>query len=105
MHISTWIYIFHAGIGWGSVITTMIVSTYYNVVLAWALYFLGMSFTSHLPWADCSNSWNTPRCVARINFTENDTFLHDGNMSISYANDSEMELKPTPKSPSEEFFE
>uniref|UniRef100_A0A667Z9C0 Si:ch211-132b12.2 n=1 Tax=Myripristis murdjan TaxID=586833 RepID=A0A667Z9C0_9TELE len=31
----------------------------YILVLAWALLYLGFSFSPQLPWASCSNSWNT----------------------------------------------
>ena len=39
------------GIGVASVLTTFYVSIYYNVILAWALVYLGASFISPLPWA------------------------------------------------------
>lgn len=32
---------------------------YFNVILAWALYYLFASFTSELPWAHCNNDFNT----------------------------------------------
>ncbi|KAL8571775.1 hypothetical protein ACOMHN_058139 [Nucella lapillus] len=51
------------GIGYGMVILTSLVSLYYNVIIAWALYYLAMSFRSPLPWASCGHSWNTPSCV------------------------------------------
>jgi len=36
----------------------MMVSTYYNAILALAILYLAASFNSHLPWADCDNWWN-----------------------------------------------
>ncbi|XP_062600042.1 sodium-dependent proline transporter-like, partial [Saccostrea cucullata] len=53
------------GIGHGMVVLTGIVSTYYNVILAWALYYFGMSFFPKLPWTSCDNDWNTEFCELR----------------------------------------
>lgn len=53
------------GIGWSMVIMSGIVTIYYNLIITWVLYFLGMSFTSELPWASCDNWWNTPRCSSK----------------------------------------
>ena len=47
-----------AGIGYTMIGINMMVSTYYNVILALAILYLAASFTSHLPWADCDNWWN-----------------------------------------------
>lgn len=52
------------GIGWSMVIMSGVVSIYSNLIIAWVLYFLAMSFTSQLPWASCSNWWNTPHCAS-----------------------------------------
>ena len=35
---------------------------YYNVIIAWCLYYLFESFGSVVPWATCNNWWNTPAC-------------------------------------------
>ncbi|KAG7272944.1 hypothetical protein CRUP_020187 [Coryphaenoides rupestris] len=32
---------------------------YYIIILAWAFFYLFSSFSSELPWASCTNSWNT----------------------------------------------
>ena len=63
------------------VLVSGIVCIYYNLILAWALYYMGMSFTAgQLPWATCDNSWNTEHCVrrtgieyAQLNGTSNET--------------------------------
>lgn len=35
---------------------------YYILVIAWAVNYCVMSFTSVLPWSHCNNTWNTPNC-------------------------------------------
>lgn len=52
-----------SGIGYGIVILCTWLNIYYIVVLAWSLYYFGMSFTSLLPWSHCDNEWNTPLCT------------------------------------------
>ena len=42
----------------------MIVNVYYNMIIAWTLYYIGNSFISPLPWTTCDNEWNTPNCLA-----------------------------------------
>ena len=40
---------------------------FYNTIIAWAVYYLAMSFTGvtrDLPWKNCNQSWNTDCCLA-----------------------------------------
>ena len=53
----------YTGVGGASTVIIVFSNLYYNVVLAWAIYFLFMSFTSKLPWSHCDSSWNTPQCL------------------------------------------
>ncbi|XP_071951554.1 sodium- and chloride-dependent glycine transporter 2-like isoform X2 [Antedon mediterranea] len=50
------------GIGYAMVCISGIVTVYYNLVLAWALFFFFKSFTKDLPWKGCENTWNTDAC-------------------------------------------
>ncbi|KAK6165404.1 hypothetical protein SNE40_022337 [Patella caerulea] len=43
------------GIGMALILSTLILSVYYNVVIAWALYYLFASLTNKLPWEDCNS--------------------------------------------------
>ncbi|XP_062853957.1 sodium- and chloride-dependent GABA transporter 2-like [Trichomycterus rosablanca] len=51
------------GLGYGSQVVVLYSSIYYIIILAWAFFYLFSSFTSELPWASCSNPWNTETCV------------------------------------------
>ncbi|XP_066249427.1 sodium-dependent noradrenaline transporter-like [Euwallacea similis] len=50
------------GVGFCAVLVAFYVSFYYNVILAWALYYLGSSISEELPWIHCNNTWNTEQC-------------------------------------------
>ena len=43
------------------VMVSFLVSTYYNVIIAWVLIYLGVSFQLPLPWDTCVAEWNTAR--------------------------------------------
>ncbi|KOB78852.1 Transporter [Operophtera brumata] len=46
----------------GHVVISFLMSTYYAVIIAWAIYYFFTSFKSEVPWASCSNRWNTQQC-------------------------------------------
>jgi len=50
------------GVGWCMLLISFIVCIYYNVIIAYALHFIWNSFTTSLPWASCSNDYNTEFC-------------------------------------------
>jgi len=52
------------GIGVAMCIVSGLVGIYYNMIIAWALYYLFASFTSKLPWETCSrdNWWQSDYC-------------------------------------------
>ncbi len=45
------------------------IGLYYNVIIAWTLYYFGATLSSlldeQLPWVTCTNYWNTPGNLAR----------------------------------------
>ncbi|KAM9203433.1 sodium-dependent proline transporter-like [Mergus octosetaceus] len=49
------------GVGVGMLIVSSLVSLYYNVIIAWAFYYLGSSFQSPLPWS-CDAPRNAELC-------------------------------------------
>jgi len=50
------------GVGWGMLVVSFLVAIYYNVILAWSLFYTFQSFTSVLPWGHCNNSFNSKNC-------------------------------------------
>ena len=51
------------GIGYAILTVLLLVNTYYNVLIAYSLFFLFASITDELPWARCDNKWNTEYCI------------------------------------------
>ncbi|XP_045710470.1 sodium-dependent serotonin transporter-like [Phyllostomus hastatus] len=73
------------GIGYTTCIIAFYTASYYNTIMAWALYYLISSFTNHLPWTSCENSWNTGNCT---------NYFSGGNITWT----------PNSTSPAEEFY-
>ncbi|XP_039607910.1 sodium- and chloride-dependent GABA transporter 2-like isoform X1 [Polypterus senegalus] len=53
---------FFGGIGYANEIVTFYSSISYIIILAWAFFYLFHSLSQELPWAVCSNTWNTASC-------------------------------------------
>lgn len=55
------------GIGYAMVIISLSVAIYYNVILAYTLFYLAQSFRSVLPWQDCYEWWGADKetCFVR----------------------------------------
>jgi hypothetical protein len=54
---------FSTGAGFGTVIISFLLCTYYNVIIGWALFYLFNSLRSTLPWSHCHNMFNSIWCV------------------------------------------
>ncbi|KAL0121491.1 hypothetical protein PUN28_006773 [Cardiocondyla obscurior] len=50
------------GAGLSSVVISFLMSTYHNVIIAYAIYYFFAAFRSEQPWSRCDHSWNSPRC-------------------------------------------
>src|SRR5256885_1274882 len=47
------------GLGYGMVAVSSIVMLYYNLLIAWTIFYLFASFSTHLPWSECDPVWST----------------------------------------------
>ncbi|XP_063232699.1 sodium- and chloride-dependent glycine transporter 1 [Bacillus rossius redtenbacheri] len=52
------------GLGYGMVIVSAIVMLYYNLIIAWTIFYMFASLRSVLPWQSCDHEWNTPYCFS-----------------------------------------
>lgn len=59
------------GVGYATTLMAFWLNTSYIVVLAWAFYYLFMSFGYQLPWESCSNWWNTENCITAYDSIKN----------------------------------
>ncbi|XP_042214876.1 sodium-dependent proline transporter-like [Homarus americanus] len=50
------------GLGVGMFMIAFFIALYYNVIIAWALFYLFSSFTAELPWESCNHWWNSDAC-------------------------------------------
>jgi SNF family Na+-dependent transporter len=54
---------FTPGIGFAMFFISVGIGLYYNVIIAWTLYYFGATikslFEDELPWTTCGNDWNT----------------------------------------------
>ncbi|CAF1258043.1 unnamed protein product [Rotaria sordida] len=97
------------GVGFAMVINSILGTLYYNVIIAWALFYFILSFRKTLLWSDCGHWWNTkdlcyvPGSSGNI-LTGNGTALNctlGANLSLSECQETNTTGKVTA---AEEFF-
>ncbi|XP_028967335.1 sodium-dependent proline transporter [Galendromus occidentalis] len=103
------------GIGYAMFLMSALVGVYYNMILAWAMYYLLSSVKaifSDLPWKSCDNPWNTEMCKKfdMTNCTAHKGVM-DSNYTCHYENSTEESeflrikaLRIGSKSASDEYF-
>ncbi|RWS28104.1 Sodium- and chloride-dependent glycine transporter 1-like protein, partial [Leptotrombidium deliense] len=100
------------GLGYAMFLMSALVCIYYNMIIAWALFYLLSSFSSQLPWSNCNNSWNTKACRrfdAKNCSAINGTMLHNGTCVLASSVSREewiniSSLKENSKMASDEYF-
>ncbi|XP_042898063.1 sodium- and chloride-dependent glycine transporter 1 isoform X2 [Parasteatoda tepidariorum] len=91
------------GLGYGMVLISGIVCIYYNVIIAWTLYYMYHSYS--VQWSTCGNWWNTPNCVEGTARYKNNTVI-DSNSTLNYEpiTLSSITTNSTKTTSSEEFW-
>ncbi|CAF4053272.1 unnamed protein product [Adineta steineri] len=86
------------GLGWATAINSFLVSIYYNIIIAWCLFYFFASFRSKLQWSDCGNWWNTERCAnpETLNLMNSTLFCNNVNRQTNCT---------IPTLPPEEYFD
>lgn len=69
-HFSFFIFDFEPflGAGMASVVVSFIMSTYYSVIIAYAIYYFFSAFRPETPWLDCKQRWIQPKpnCIRSL---------------------------------------
>ncbi|CAF1064259.1 unnamed protein product [Rotaria sordida] len=86
------------GVGWAMAINAFLVTVYYNIIIAWCLFYFFASFRRKLPWSDCDNWWNTESC-SNPDVSKNSTINYLC-LSTNPINNCSL-----PTSPPEEYFD
>ncbi|XP_022084856.1 sodium- and chloride-dependent glycine transporter 2-like [Acanthaster planci] len=101
------------GLGYGMLMIAAVIACYYNVIIAYTLFYLFASFTKEVPWKTCDNEWNTPTCRVTkackdCNDSFNDTYVDNNTFSsdemYDYASFNASTVNVSWTRPSEEYF-
>ncbi|XP_039266427.2 sodium-dependent proline transporter-like [Styela clava] len=101
------------GIGFGMVGVSFLVCIYYNVIIAYSLFYLFASFQAKLPWTETCREWNTNatcaaslvnKTVENITSTIATTMAMQSTTASPNATNTTEALKIKTVSPSEEYW-
>jgi len=74
------------GLGIANFVAQSFVGLYYNMIIAWTIYYLFASFTSPLPWQGCDNDFNNEFCFSITDYTECVQRRNNGSKNLLYIN-------------------
>ncbi|XP_053724373.1 sodium- and chloride-dependent neutral and basic amino acid transporter B(0+)-like isoform X1 [Synchiropus splendidus] len=92
------------GAGVSMVMVTLIVSIYYNVIIAYSIYYMFASFQSPLPWASCS-AWSGSNCSVTPAVYCNISGVLVSNLTQENITSCPTILTAPIQSPSEEYWD
>ncbi|XP_058037424.1 orphan sodium- and chloride-dependent neurotransmitter transporter NTT5 [Ahaetulla prasina] len=76
------------GIGFASCVVCFFVALYYNVIMAWSLFYLGNSFQFPLPWSDCPGAENETVAVTDSECTDSSPSIYFWNRKALHITNS-----------------
>jgi len=71
------------GIGYAMMMVSLLVSIYYNVIIAWILFYLFASFRSDVPWRHCDPEWASANCREEYHISGNGSVYNFTTNSVS----------------------
>ncbi|KAG1672550.1 Sodium-dependent dopamine transporter [Nymphon striatum] len=83
------------GVGYSVVLIAFYVDFYYNVIIAWSLYFFFSSWTTELPWTHCNNRWNTKQCRELAKLASINNASSSSNATVAPTTDPNFIVKTT----------
>ncbi|XP_055959211.1 sodium- and chloride-dependent glycine transporter 1-like [Patella vulgata] len=89
------------GIGMGGILISAIISIYYDIIIAWALYYLFASMTDKLPWEDCTD------CACQLYDSQANVTNYLNSNVTNYLNSTELNctlFTGQPRSASEIYY-
>lgn len=83
-----------AGIGFAGIVVSLLIGLYYNVILAWALYYFFYSFRSELLWASCPADGNGTAIQECELSSSTEYFWYRETLNISHTIEDGSEINP-----------
>ncbi|KAH8402405.1 hypothetical protein KR009_011847 [Drosophila setifemur] len=99
------------GLGTGMILVSAIVMLYYNLIIAWTIFYMFASFGTKLPWQNCEPAWSTKYCYSYVQADQceatNGTFYLRTCYNATSAADNNitaLALVALKRPPAEEYF-
>ncbi|EDV56871.1 sodium- and chloride-dependent glycine transporter 1 [Drosophila erecta] len=99
------------GLGTGMILVSAIVMLYYNLIIAWTIFYMFASFAPVLPWQNCEPAWSTKYCFSyaqadQCEATNGTYYLRTCHNATSAAenNITALALGALKRPPAEEYF-
>ncbi|KAH8280224.1 hypothetical protein KR018_000077, partial [Drosophila ironensis] len=99
------------GLGTGMILVSAIVMLYYNLIIAWTIFYMFASLGTKLPWQNCEPAWSTKYCFSyaqadQCEATNGTYYLRTCHNATSAAenNITALALVALKRPPAEEYF-